>query len=228
MGKFDIFRMDSSGALWLEAAANLETAKLRVHLLGRHLPGEYLIFDSHTGEKIRVTAGDSLLPAGVSVMDLGCALSRVVAHAVALVGADVGNLQLLDQRTNTLRIVAESGFSKRFLEFFGEVRCHQGCCGAALSRGQRVIVEDVSSDPIFRGTESGEMVRGEGVEAVQSIPLNTASGRLVGVLSTHFHTPKPPLEQLLRITESFATQVAELIQVKTYQSQSESKASFTA
>jgi hypothetical protein len=43
-------------------------------------------------------------------------------------------------------------------------------------------MDDVADDPIFRGTKSKEIVLGEGVRAVQSIPLTTASGKLVGVV----------------------------------------------
>ena len=133
-----------------------------------------------------------------------------------MTGADMGNLQILDHQTNNLYIAAQSGFSKQFLEFFYRVPHNQGACGTALSRGQRVVVDDVADDPIFRGTKSKEIVLGEGVRAVQSMPLTTASGKLVGVLSTHFRAPKPPRQKLLQITDAFAQEVAELIQSKVW------------
>jgi len=131
------------------------------------------------------------LPSSLPSLSLSSALSEVVAHAMEMTGADMGNLQMLDHQTNNLYIAAQSGFSKQFLEFFDRVPHNQGACGTALSRGERVIVDDVAEDPIFRGTNSKEIVLGEGVRAVQSIPLTTASGKLVGVLSTHFRAPNP-------------------------------------
>jgi DNA-binding NarL/FixJ family response regulator len=156
------------------------------------------------------------LPSTVPSLDLGSALSEVVARAIELAGADMGNLQILDHQTNSLHIAAQSGHSRRFLEFFNIVRPNQGACGAAVSRGQRVIVDDVADDPIFRGTELKEILFGEGIRAVQSIPLTTASGQLVGVLSTHFRVAKPSRQQLFQITDAFAQEVAELIRSKLY------------
>jgi len=162
---------------------------------------------------------DGLIPAQPSILpslDLRSALSEVVARAIELAGADMGNLQILDHQTNSLHIAAQSGFSRRFLEFFNIVQHNQGACGAAVSRGQRVIVDDVAEDPIFRGTELKEILFGEGVRAVQSIPLTTASGQLVGVLSTYFRAAKPSRQQLFQITDAFAQEVAELIRSKLY------------
>jgi len=160
---------------------------------------------------------DGLIPALPSTgpsLDLRSALSEVVARAIELTGADMGNLRILDHQTNSLHIAAQSGFGRRFLEFFNIVPLNQGACGAAVSRGQRVIVDDVAEDPIFRGTELKEILFGEGVRAVQSIPLTTASGQLVGVLSTHFRVAKPSRQQLFQITDAFAQEVAELIRSK--------------
>lgn len=155
------------------------------------------------------------LPSNLLLIDLPSALSEVVARALEMAGADMCNLQILDSQTNTLHIAAQSGFSKRFLEFFDKVQ-HSlaSSCGTALSRGQRVIVDDVANDPIFQGTKSGETVLGEGIRSVQSIPLKTVSGRLVGVLSTHFRVAKPSRQKLFEITDAFAQEVAELIRSK--------------
>ena len=168
------------------------------------LGGEQFVSDG-----LLQTLASSLLPSNLS-----SALSDVVARAIEMSGADMGNLQILDPRTNRLRIAAQFGFSGQFLEFFDKVQHNQGPCGAALSRGQRVIVDDVANDPIFRGTESREVVLREGIRAVQSVPLKTFSGQLVGVLSTHFRVVKPSRQRLLQITDAFAQEIAELIRSK--------------
>lgn len=154
------------------------------------------------------------LPSTQSSLNLHSALSQVLAQAIDMAGADMGNLQILDRQTNRLHIAVQHGFSRQFLEFFNKVQHHhQSACGSALSRRQRVIVDDVAHNPIFSG-RSREIVLAEGVRAVQSIPLTTASGQLMGVLSTHFRVAKPPRQQLFQITEAFAQEVAELIQSK--------------
>jgi DNA-binding NarL/FixJ family response regulator len=154
------------------------------------------------------------LPSSLSSLNLRSALSQVLAQAIEMAGADMGSLHILDHQTNSLHIAAQSGFSRQFLEFFNKVQHHyQSACSTALSRGRRVIVDDVAHNPIFRG-RSREIVLAEGVRAVQSVPLTTASGQLVGVLSTHFRVAKPPRQQLYQVTDAFAQKVAELIQSK--------------
>lgn len=154
------------------------------------------------------------LPSGLVLSNSHPELSEVVARAIEMAGADMGNLQILNPRTNNLHIAAQVGLSKRFLEFFETVQHNQGACGTAMARGQRVIVDNVASNPIFRGTKAREIILKEGVRAVQSIPLTTPSGQLVGVLSTHFRIARPSRHQLFKVTDTFAQEVAELIRSK--------------
>jgi hypothetical protein len=53
--QYDIFRIPHDRApLWLEAATTLSNAHARVRQLGANAPGDYLIFDQRTGERIVV------------------------------------------------------------------------------------------------------------------------------------------------------------------------------
>src|SRR6267378_2282263 len=51
---FDIFKVESSGLRWIEAVADLERAKSRVNVLAASSPGEYIILNQETGEKISI------------------------------------------------------------------------------------------------------------------------------------------------------------------------------
>lgn len=51
---FDIFRLDSSGLIWVEAAKGLEEAKLRVETLMIDASTCYMILDQSTGNKVWV------------------------------------------------------------------------------------------------------------------------------------------------------------------------------
>nr|HEV7953657.1 hypothetical protein [Candidatus Acidoferrales bacterium] len=52
---FDIFRMDASGASWLETAASLEEAEARVRKIAENIPGQYLVLNQKTGNKFFIT-----------------------------------------------------------------------------------------------------------------------------------------------------------------------------
>ena len=49
---YDIFKLETTGSRWIEAAATLESAKARVQQLGGLSPGEYLIRSQITGSKL--------------------------------------------------------------------------------------------------------------------------------------------------------------------------------
>jgi CheY-like chemotaxis protein len=51
---FDIFKVESSSLRWMEAVADLERAKARVQILATSSPGEYMIANQKTGEKISI------------------------------------------------------------------------------------------------------------------------------------------------------------------------------
>lgn len=52
---FDIFMVETpDGMLWIEAVAELESAKARVAELMQAKPREYLIFSQQTGRKISI------------------------------------------------------------------------------------------------------------------------------------------------------------------------------
>ena len=50
---FDILKMQPDGSTyWVESAEDLDTAKARVRVLVKYFPGQYVIVDNATGEKI--------------------------------------------------------------------------------------------------------------------------------------------------------------------------------
>jgi hypothetical protein len=48
----DIFRVETDGVRWIESAATLEDAKVRVQELAVRSPTEYLVLDQKTGNKL--------------------------------------------------------------------------------------------------------------------------------------------------------------------------------
>ena len=150
-----------------------------------------------------------LLQAG----DSSLLLHDILDAAIEITGAQMGNIQLLDG--DSLRITAQRGFDRPFLEFFASVHGDQAACGAALQRGERVIVDDVLNSPIFVGTPALDVMIAAGARAVQSTPLVSRSGRLLGMFSTHYRrAPQQPSERVLRLLDILARQAADLIEHK--------------
>ena len=53
--QYDIFRMKKGEYVWLEATMTLENAEAWVQELGAAEPGEYVIFDEKTCDRISLT-----------------------------------------------------------------------------------------------------------------------------------------------------------------------------
>ena len=81
-----------------------------------------------------------------------------------------------------------------------------------MQRRERVIVEDVQTDPGF--APHRQIAAAAGFRAVQSTPLFSRSGELLGMISTHFRQPHRPSEHELRLTDLYARQAAEMIERK--------------
>jgi two-component system CheB/CheR fusion protein len=139
-------------------------------------------------------------------------LGEIVEAAIAISGADFGNIQLIDAPRSDLRIVAHRGFPEWWLEFWNHVSKGQGVCGTALERGERVIVEDIEQSPIFVGTPALDIQRRAGVRAIQSTPLVDRAGRPLGMFSTHYRRPTRPDDRALRLLDLLARQTADIIE----------------
>jgi GAF domain-containing protein len=145
--------------------------------------------------------------------DFGAFLQQVVDAAIDFTEADMGNIQLLDHQTGSLKIAASRGFAAPFLKFFESVSFHSNsACGAALTTRQRVIVENVASSPLFVGTPALEVMLAAEARAVHSTPLISQSGCFWGVLSTHWRQPQTETGYDVALLDFLALQIAEQVE----------------
>jgi PAS domain S-box-containing protein len=87
-------------------------------------------------------------------------------------------------------------------------------CGAALATGNRSIVPDVELSDFMAGSEGLEAFRQAGIRAMQSTPLVSRTGRLLGMITTHWRKPHQPPEHDLRHLDVVARQAADLFERK--------------
>ena len=139
-------------------------------------------------------------------------LEEVLSATMTLLNADFGNVQLYDPKSHALKISAQRGFQQEFLDYFDSVQEGTASCGAAMERRERVIVEDVLTDPVF--APHLHIVVAAGYRAVQSTPLFSRDGELLGMISTHFRQPHRPSERELRFIDLYARLAAEMIERK--------------
>ena len=136
-------------------------------------------------------------------------LDEVLDATITLQNADFGCVQLYNPAVRGLEIVAQRGFRQDFLDHFRDVHDDTTVCGRALQRRERVIVEDILSDPGFEPHRA--LAISAGYRSVQSTPLFSRSRQPLGMLSTYFREPHCPSERELRLTDLYARQAAEMI-----------------
>ena len=143
--------------------------------------------------------------------DLPTLLGDFLDAAIEITHADMGNVQLLDAATGEIRIAAQRGFDRPFLDFFDSIQTGMAACGSALQEKRRIVVENVAGSPVY-DSRSREVMLHAGVHAVQSTPLVTRSGKLVGILSTHYRCSTVPGSRELQLVDLLARQTADLIE----------------
>jgi hypothetical protein len=139
-------------------------------------------------------------------------LRQVLAITIRKGAADFGALWILNKDTGALRIAAQQGFSPRFLKSFTLVHDNFAAGGAALNRKERVLVDDVTTDPIYKEKSLLEIMQREGVRSIQSLPLFTSSGHLVGVIAVYYRACDMPSISAYHLESSHAQDVADHVE----------------
>lgn len=141
---------------------------------------------------------------------------KIVEAACVIARSDFASLQMYRSERGPggeLQLLASRGFSPEASRFWEWVNVDSAsCCGQALRLRSRIIVPDVEKCEFFAGSDDLAMYRQMGIRAVQSTPLTSRSGELMGMLSTHWREPHIPEEPELRFFDILARQASDLIE----------------
>jgi len=77
-----------------------------------------------------------------------------------------------------------------------------GSCGTAAFRGERVIVSDIASDPLWADYRA--LILPHGLKACWSQPILSSAGRVLGTFAMYYKTPHSPTPQDLDIINAAA------------------------
>jgi hypothetical protein len=186
VGREDLARQAENFAAWNRLALDAPQAIRRLHAVAKGLR---------------------------EVPRLGLLFTRALEGALTLAGADRGNLQIADPALGGLRIAAQHGFGAEFLDYFAVVDDDRSACGRAAREGTQTVIADVDTDAGF--APHRDIAAASAFRAVQSTPLIDRTGRLLGVVSTHYPRPyRPPghsLEILRRYGELVGQVMADLL-----------------
>jgi len=149
--------------------------------------------------------------------DVDAFYGRILDAAMGIMRSDFASMQMFepDRGHGELRLLAHRGFSWKAAKLWEWVRSDSAsACGVAFGTKARVLVSDVYNCDFLEGTEDQEMFRQMGIRAVQTTPLLSRGGMLVGMISTHWRTTHLPSERDFRLLDILARQAADLIERK--------------
>ncbi len=137
---------------------------------------------------------------------------EVLAAATALMRADSGTLQILDEAAQELVLLSTQGFSPAMIKHLDRVDAHANIsCSVALAHGHRSMVDF----NVPEGDDPDGFLRlhvDAGFCSAQSTPLISRSGKLIGMVSTHWHSHHRPTQRELRFLDLLVRQAADLIE----------------
>jgi GAF domain-containing protein len=117
--------------------------------------------------------------------DLDAILSVGLDSTLDIMNGTIGEILLIDERTNELSRVVHRGLSKEFVENL-RLSLGEGINGSVAQSGKAVLLEDISSEP---RVAHRELVMAEGLKAFICVPLR-ARDKVLGVLNVASRTPR--------------------------------------
>jgi PAS domain S-box-containing protein len=139
----------------------------------------------------------------------------ILETAKVIMESDYASIQLWLPENNELLLLAWQNFHPDSAAFWKKVSIGEASsCGMALQNKQQVIVTDIEKCDFMAGTEDLYYYRLSGIRAVQSTPLVSRDGHVVGMISTHWKKVHNPSERNLKLFDVLARQATDLIERK--------------
>jgi signal transduction histidine kinase/PAS domain-containing protein len=143
--------------------------------------------------------------------DMQTLYREILSVALALTRGEAGTMQFIDDATQELSILASQGFEQNLLDRFSQVNaCSNTSCGIALRNGERAFVDFDVPDEDPDG--SLRMLVSAGYLSAQSTPLISRSGKIIGMVTTHWRKHRQLCDRELRFLDLLARQAADAIE----------------
>lgn len=138
---------------------------------------------------------------------------RILDTAIGLASAHTASIQIFRPERNALELLASKGFhpvSAAHWKWIGFDSTTS--CGLALTSGRRIIVPDTETCDFIAGTPHLEEFRRSEIRSMQSTPIISRAGELLGMISTHWNSPHQPPQHALRDLDVLGQKIANLIE----------------
>lgn len=171
--------------------------------------GQKLAAELHATQRLQEISNDL-----VQIDDTKVLYEKILDTAVVIMSSHFASMQTFYPERGTggeLHLIAHRGFTQeaaKAWEWVGSTSCTS--CGEAFRLGRRVIVSDLPAKKLVGANDEVENYLQHGIRAVQSTPLYSRSGALLGMLSTHWREAHEPEINELRLLDVLARLAADL------------------
>lgn len=139
---------------------------------------------------------------------------KILDAAKAIMQSDMASIQMFVPEKNALKLIAHKNLHPQSAKLWEWVEAGEGSvCGIALAENKRIIVPDVEAE-FSNDTQTLEPFRLSGIRSVQSTPLISRSGKIVGMLSLHWSDIHQSSEHEFRLFDVIARQASDLMERK--------------
>lgn len=136
-------------------------------------------------------------------------LPKLLDGALALTGADLGTVRLLDPISGALIAVTQRGFGPELTGYSPVVGPGDPVRERAAQDCAQTLIPDITVEPGCAPYR--EIAAAAGFRAVQSTWLADSDGKVIGMVSTHFRQPGPRPDRDLRMVELYCDLVGERV-----------------
>jgi len=146
-----------------------------------------------------------------SAVPLADVLEAIVVAVQRLEPAMLGSILLLDKQGKYLQHGAAPDLPAAYCSAIDgvEIGPFVGSCGTAAFTGERVIVADIASDPLW--ADYKQFALEYGLAACWSQPVKSADGVVLGTFAMYYRQPRSPNTRDLRLIEQAAALAANAI-----------------
>jgi PAS domain S-box-containing protein len=160
----------------------------------------------------RLAAQKQALELAVSGAPIGVVLGPVVEETRKQVSGDArAALHIVDPDGARLRFGAAAGMSELYRSAVDgfEIRPTNPACGKVAFTGERIIVEDVTTDPLWEPYRA--LAQQLNIRACWSFPIRSlALDKILGTIAIYYDSPRDPRQEDIEAVE-LLTQTAALI-----------------
>ncbi|MBU8977841.1 GAF domain-containing protein [Lysobacter sp. MMG2] len=148
----------------------------------------------------------------ISEDDIGPLYAQILEAAMTIMRAQFASLQRVD-RNGELQLLASSGFHPESARYWQVITMESASsCAQTLRERDRFFIADAEEAAELVGAGNLAEYRRSGIRAMQSTPLISRKGKLVGVISTHWREPYALVDSDLRLFDVLARETADLIE----------------